>query len=251
MTDAPLTLRTLVRGALAAYRADFLRIALAAIAVFVPLGFAETYIEEAVREYGESQEGAIRLALLVATLVSTGAIILGQTFYAGLLDRLVGARLHGQGDITVWAAVRTLPYGRLIAANLAVAVLWVIGLLLFVIPGVVVATLLCIVGPVVNVEGLPVLRALRRSARLVRPRFWLAFFGVTVPLTAEDAIDELVNEVVWDAGILSGLLANGGLAVVVGATVGLFEVILAHELISRYRAFHAQHASPQRSEQAG
>jgi hypothetical protein len=60
-----------------------------------------------------------------------------------------------------------------------------------------------------------------------------------------------VNEVGWDAGILSAILAKSGLAVVIGATVGHSEVILAHELIIRDRAARAGHATPRGGEEAG
>lgn len=131
--------------------------------------------------------------------------------------------------------LRTLPYGRLIPANIIVAIVVEVGFLLLVVPGAIAMTLLAIVGPLINIEGHAVRDALRHSVRLVWPRFWLAFFGITVPLMVEEALGHSITTAVWDEGFATGLLVNAVFALAVGATVGLLEVTLAHALIARDR----------------
>ena len=62
-------------------------------------------------------------------------------------------------------------------------------------PGVVAITLLSVVGPVVMVEGTGAVAALRRSAKLVRPFFWLTFVAVTIPIVVENLLSDAVVSV--------------------------------------------------------
>jgi len=232
---ARLTLRSLVRSALANYRDDFWRIAALAIVVFVPLSLVQTYVEWAAGAYAELGDDSVRIAVLAITLAGTSAAIFGITFFAGALDRMVGAGRFGHEDMPLKVVLRTLPYRRLILANLVVLAVVEVGFLLLVVPGAIAMTLLAIVGPLVNIEGHSVREALRHSVRLVRPRFWLAFFGITVPVMVEEGIEHTLTSHVWDESLLAGFLVNSAFALAVGATVGLLEVTLAHHLIARDR----------------
>jgi len=167
---------------------------------------------------------------------------LALVFYAGLLDRLVGAHLFDHEDPSIRNVLRTLPYRKLIVADIVLVVVTVIGLILLILPGIFVFTLFCIVGPVINIEGHGVMGGFRESARMIRPRFWLAFWVVTVPVIFEVVIEDLVHAVVWERQFLSSLLLNTATAVLILATVGLLEVVLAHELIARKRAQRAADA---------
>ncbi len=231
-TVGPLTLGSLVRRALGAYRAEFLRVAVPAVCVFVPLAVLDAAVDHATDDWQRSEGGAPSLAVLALVLVSTSAGLFGVTFYAGLLEALVGFREFGRPERPVRQVLRTLPYARLILANIVVAVTVVTGLALLVVPGLVAYTLLAIVGPVINIEGLAVRAALRRSVRLIRPRFWLAFSAATVPLLFETWVEGGLHRI-WEVGLLAGIGIHAVFAVVVGATVGLLEVTLAHELIAR------------------
>ncbi len=62
-----------------------------------------------------------------------------------------------------------LPLGRLVAADVVLAIATLVGLALFVVPGVIVFTLWSLVGPVITIEDRPVGSAFRRSWQLVRP----------------------------------------------------------------------------------
>lgn len=242
-----LTLGSLVRSALATYREDFWRIAGLAVIVFVPLSLVQTFVEWAADAYEEIAGGSVRIAVLAIAFAGTSAAIFGLTFFAGALDRMVGARRFGHEDVPLRQVVRTLPYGRLVTANVVVVLVVEVGFLLLVVPGAVALTLLAIVGPLVNIEGHTVREALRHSVRLIRPRFWLAFFGVTVPVMLEEGFAHSITIAVWDESFVQGFLVNVAFALVVGATIGLLEVTLAHALIAGDRLEREPELTPARA----
>jgi hypothetical protein len=241
----PLSFRLLIRRTLSTYRTDFPLVAGLAVAIFVPLAVAETFIKHGLDDYWEAGGGAGRLAVLVIGLAVTTASLFGVTLYAGVLDHVVGERHYGHEHREMSEILEGLPVVRLMVANFSVALIVVLGYLVLVVPGLILMTLLAIVGPLVNIERHTVREAMRHSVRLVRPRFWLAFFGVTVPLTFEHALGHALNEMAWADSIAAGLITNALLALLVGALVGIVEVTLAHELISRDRASHEPAAGAQ------
>ncbi len=234
-----LNLRLVVRKAATTYRERFWRVALPAICVLVPASAIESLVDGVRSDHEGGTEGVLETLLTVASATGGIATTLALVFYAGLLDRLVGAHLYGHEDPNIRTVLRSLPYRKLIVADLLLVFLTLVGLILLVVPGLLVFTLFCIVGPVINIEGYGVFRGFREAARLVRPRFGLAFLAVTVPVLIEIAIEEGIHATVWEHEFLSSLVLNSALAVVVLATVGLFEVVFAHELIARDRARRA------------
>lgn len=229
-----LTLGQVLRGALATYRDRFWVVAGTAVVVFGPAAAATTaatlWAEERVRGDGAATLlwGALVLAaLLVASL--------GLTFYAGLLDRVVGAHRFGHEHHPLGRVLRTLPYGRLIGADLALAGL-VSLVSVLVLPGLVVFTLLALTGPVITIENRGVLGAFRRSAALIRRRFWLTATAVTLPVLIEHAVVHEVAHLLEGASPAAAFAVAALLGASLLALVALIEVTLAHELIARQRA---------------
>ena len=64
-------------------------------------------------------------------------------------------------------------------------------MLALLVPGLIAAVLLGVVGPLIVIEDLRVWPALRRSAQLVRPHFLMTFLLVFVPLRVEESLLEL------------------------------------------------------------
>src|SRR5262245_32031930 len=229
--EPPLSLELVLRKALATYRARFWRVAVPAVVIFVPLAVLDIYAEYAAEGYTD-ESGTGGVIVLVLSLAGLSGLLLGSVIYSGLLDSLVGAHHFGRPDTSVAEVLRALPYLSLIAANLLVTALVVAGFSLLVAPGLILLTLFGVCGPLIIIERHGALSALRHSARLVRPHFWLAFVAIVVPFVWETTIEDLMLSV-WDSSLLFGILAAVGLSVVVGTTVGLIEVVLAHELIAR------------------
>src|SRR4029079_13461208 len=86
---------------------------------------------------------------------------------AAMLDAVVGHHLHGHERAHVWRVLRRLAWGRLLAADVILVAATTVGAALFVVPGVIVFTLFCLVGPLINIEQIGVAAAFRRSAALV------------------------------------------------------------------------------------
>lgn len=175
---------------------------------------------------------------LIADLTASGLSLLGAVFLSGFLTKLVGGSLHNDSNgrpdngITIKTVLRTLPWGRLIGADLLVATLVVIGLLLLVIPGLIVFNLLALVGPVIEVENRKIIAAVRRSIHLVRGHFWSVALLATLPVAIAGEIETLAPspDDFWQ--FLKVLAIRGlgeGLA---EAVIGLILVQLTYRLLT-------------------
>ena len=174
----------------------------------------------------------VPLAILGA-LSASGVSILGTVFLSGFLCRLVGETEHGKESTSVRRVLHTLPWFRLVWADILVALLVVIGLIALVIPGLVAINLLAVVGPVIEIEDKPVIAALRRSAHLIRKHFWKVALLATLPVMLASEIDNIGPDHPTTAGAILEVLAIRGLAeAVVEAGIGLMLVELAYRLIA-------------------
>jgi len=231
----PLRLHALFRQALATYRATFLRLACVAIVVFLLPALATTALNEWSQR---NQDAAARLVVLLAIVgpIEFCITAIGTTSYSGFLDQLVGEDQHGHEPRSLGEVLRSLPYLRLIGASFLVLLTTTVSGLLLVVPGVLMYTLLCLTGPLINIERLGIFAALRRSTRLVWPRFWFVFCAVTVPVIAETGLETGIEYLLHGQPWLEVLIASGVLALTILTIVSLIEVSLAHELVVRDRA---------------
>lgn len=152
---------------------------LAAI-VFVPVGLIHALtvgaeigsfdVDELVEVFAA---GAAVLALVVTGL-------LGEVFYTGAVAVSL-THSRDEEPPSLREIARTVDYGRLIAIDLIYGALVAVGLLLFVVPGVLVFVWLALAAPVVEIEHRGVRDALLRSVRLIRGRFWMAL-AVLAPI---------------------------------------------------------------------
>lgn len=168
----------------------------------------------------------------VSGVVFLGVSTLGLTFYSGMLERLVGALERNQTPQPVSQVLATLPWLRLLGAEVLLVLLSAFAALFFIIPGLVVGTLTALVGPVINLSDSTIKDAFRRSIRLVRPHFWLVFVMVTVPLTLEHEFVVLIADLVPHEAVGVEFLTNFVLGALFGLALGLIEVSLAERLIS-------------------
>ena len=235
--------RDVIRAALRTFRERFWRVAGTAFVVFGTVAAIDAVATVFIVEHASRPLGATAASIGAAVLSMAGVVV-----YAGILDKVVGAHLHGHPDLSLGEITRVLPLGRLVAADALLAVLTVAGLLLFVVPGIVVFTFWSLVGPVITIEDRAVSAAFRRSWRIVRPCFWLTFFLVTLPLQVEQAVLHAIHYAeLYDHPAVPAFLVNGLLGMVIGSLVGLVEVVLAYDLIARVPrgdVARAEHAAP-------
>jgi len=222
--------RDVVGPALRTYRERFWRVAGTAFVVFGIVAAVDAFATVLVVDRHVSRPfGAAITSAASAVFAMAGVVI-----YAGILDKVVGAHLHGHPDISLREIRRVLPLGRLAAADVVLAVVTLVALAVFVVPGMIVFTLFSLVGPVITIEDRSVGSALRRSWQLVRPHFWLTVCLVTIPLQVEQAVLHAIHYTdLFEHPLLPALLLNGLLGMVIGSIVGLLEVVLAYDLIAR------------------
>ena len=138
-----------------------------AVLVFVPVGLAEAIpVEIDVNEVSPVQG----VELFAFFLTELAIIFAGVIFYGGAAGSLMMERLRGRRT-PLLSLLRQLPYGRLAALNFIVTLGFLLGFLLFVVPGVVFFTWFSLAMPAAGIEHRGVLSAMRRSRSLVRGRF--------------------------------------------------------------------------------
>ena len=149
----------------------------------------------------------------VAGTLVFGASTLGLTFYSGMLERLVGSVERNEPAQPVGKVLRTLPWGRLLVAELILVVIGAVAALLLFVPGLIVDTLFALVGPLINLLDASIPDAFRRSVKVVLPHF------------------VLVAELIPNEKIFLVFLSNFVLGDLCGMAIGLMEVTLAERLV--------------------
>jgi hypothetical protein len=212
------------------YRERFWRVAGTAFVVFGIIAAVDAIATVLVVDRHVSRPAGAAITSTIAGVLAMGGVVV----YAGVLDKVVGAHLHGHPDVALRQIWKVLPLGRLVAADVLLALATLVGLALLVVPGIVLFTLWSLVGPVITIEGRSVFAAFRRSWQLVRRSFWLTLFLVTLPLQVEQAALHAIHYAeLFDHPAIPAFLLNGLLGSVIGSVVGLVEVVLAYDLIAR------------------
>jgi hypothetical protein len=183
----------------------------------------------------------------IAGVITEGIGLLGTVFLSGFLCRLTGRADRGGDPVTIGHVLRTLPWARLVAADLLVVVLTVAGLLALVVPGLIIVTLLTVVGPVIEIEDRSVRRALRRSARLVRPYFWRVALLATVPIIVVSQLESAGPEPTGAPEIAEVLAVRGVVGGLAEAVISLILVQLCYRLIALDTVAAASRAAPHRA----
>ena len=225
--------RTILRESFATYRRRFGRVAGCALALLVPLAVLDTAAvyaaDRALDDFGDIPEWILFFGLLTGLLSALGGV-----FYAGLIDRVVAADQRGHPEYSIREVLETLPYKRLIGADILLVVMTTVGLFLLIVPGVLAFTFFCLVGPLIVSEEIGVRAAFRRCAALVRKHFWMTLMLVSIPLGLEHVLVEAVEHMDFEHEFLVVVTFHAALAVTLIALVALVEVTLTYELAGRH-----------------
>jgi hypothetical protein len=168
---------------------------LLAVAVFVPLGLLDALATEVSVDSLDLAHGLEILAVIATTAAVTVTGLLGEVFYSGTVAIYL-THPEGEKPPGVREIARRLEYRRLILVDIAYVAAVIVGLLLFVIPGILVFVWFALAGPVVEIEGRTVRGALTRSLSLVRGNFWLVFLVMAPVELVGDGVTELIAELV-------------------------------------------------------
>lgn len=191
---------------------------LAAVVIFVPVGLLEA-LDHELEEPLSDPEGlgfGDLIEIVVAAFVFGAGSLLGDVLYAGVVAAVaIAVRTQHEGSLR--ELLEGLPVLRLIAVDLLLGLVVVIGFLLLIVPGLVFLTWFALVAPVVKVEHPTIRAAFRRSRELVRGHFWLVFaFVIPIVIGAEvvsglaqSGVVELLGETFvgdWAGASLADLL---------------------------------------------
>jgi hypothetical protein len=169
-------------------------------------------------------------SVIGAVLFASSA--LGLTFYAGMLERLVGSVERNEPAQPVLSVLRTLPWGRLLIAEGILVLFSAAASVLLILPGLIVGTLFALVGPLINLLDSSVPNAFKRSLQLVWPHFMLVFLLITLPLALEHEIVVFVAELIPHEHIWAVFLTTFALGDLFGMALGLMEVSMAERLVT-------------------
>jgi hypothetical protein len=219
--------RPVLAAAVRTYRRRFGVIVAAALVVFGVSALVDV-ITDVLADEARGNPGLVAFLLMVA-----GLAVFGTEFFAGLMDRVAGQEERGHPAQPLGQILRTLPYGRLIVADVFLALGTLVFSIALLVPGMIFFTFYSLVGPALVMEDRKVRSAFRRSRQLVRGHFWLVLLLVTLPLFFEENVVHGVVEAFEDLGVLAVFVVNTLAGAAVGSIVAVVEVTLAHRLAIR------------------
>ncbi|HET6831569.1 MAG TPA: hypothetical protein VFH44_09500 [Solirubrobacterales bacterium] len=236
--DEPLHIRPLIRQIADGYRHSWKLLLVTGLLVFGAIGLVSA-IDPLDGEAIEDWSGGELVGLVLLIIAQVSIPLLGDVFYSGIVaageERRRSGVSHGLGDVA-----RRLPYRSLILADLLLFGLIVAGLVALVVPAFIVLTWFALIAPLIEIEGLGVRAAFRRSRALVRPHFWRVA-GVVIPLAFLQAVLEGIGDSFghsilgegylgdWLAEVIANLLASPLYALTV---LALYFEITAREAAS-------------------
>lgn len=216
------------RDVLRVYRAHWWLLVPLALVVLLPQAVADAAIGdleiERVHTFGD-------VAKLASIPLAVGINLGGEALYAGIVAAAVLHWRSGKRVRDLGAIARAIPYRRLIALDLLLAVTVAIGFSILLIPGLVAYTYVAISPALVKLQGLTIRRAIAKSVGLVRGNFWrtLIFTAAVVLLSdslataLESPLDGLSGELAFNLAIEAALEPFQGLATVLLA-ISLLEL---------------------------
>lgn len=185
---------------------------LLALVVFIPLGLVHAITLST--EIGSLDlDGALHvLALLAAVMALAITGLVGEVFYTGAVAISLTHPHEGRPP-SLREIAGMVDYRALIAIDLIYGIMVALGLVFFLVPGILVFVWFGLAAPVVEIEHRSVREAFRRSARLIRGKF-LIVAAVLVPIElVGDTLTNLATTVAHD--LLGDTLLSEWLADVV------------------------------------
>ena len=204
---------------------------LAGLLIFITLGLADVLddeIQEPLSEVDIELTGGQIAAVIAAAVGHSAAALLGDVLYTGIVARAVVSVRHGDHR-SLREIVRTLPYLKLIAADILLAVLVGFGLLALIVPGFLFLAWFALIAPAIELEERGVRDAFRRSRALVRGNTMRVLVLIVPLVLLDDLLSNLVQTkeafgiessflVDWGAAVLTDLLTGPLYALIVVVT---------------------------------
>ena len=204
--------------------------------VFVPLGLIHAIPVHVEAISLDAGSGLRILGAGLALLLLVGIGLIGEVFYAGAVAIALTHPHDGDGKPpSLRQVARMIDYRALIVVDLIFGVLVALGVVAFVVPGILIFVYLGLAAPVVEIEHRGVRAALARSYRLVRGHFWLVFW-VLVPIEiGSDAVIDgatgLAHSLLGDS-LIAGWLTDTATNIVLTPFYAVAAVLLTIDLIA-------------------
>ncbi len=190
---------------------------------------------------------AVLAVLLIAAspgLALLAAIVglVATTLFTGMVVELVADVRDGRRDAGVGQLLSAVTpvLGKLILVAIVAGIGILIGFILIVIPGLILATLWSVAAPVVVLERPPGLRALSRSRELVRGNGWNVFAVILLLVILVGVVGSGIEVAADAAGTAVGLVVR----VIVGILTAPISALAAAVLYFDLRAAHEHAAAP-------
>lgn len=219
-----LRIRAVAAEALAVTRTSWRELLLLGLLLFVPLGLLTALAPGDGIEVERLDDPHLLTAVPLG-IAQVVAPLIGTVLFAGAASSAV-SRHRGHEVDGVLALARKLPYGKLIAADILLVVAMGLGLLAFIVPGVIALVWFCLVAPIIEHEGGTVRHAFGKSRELVRGHFrqvaWLVWPAVLLQSVIEGLAETVAFGTLghgflaeWLASILGNILSDPVFALVV------------------------------------
>jgi hypothetical protein len=170
---------------------------LLALAVFIPLGLLHAITLEAEVGSFSPSVGLQLLATAAAVIAVAATGLIGEVFYTGAVAISLTHSRDGRAP-SLREIAGMVKYKRLIAVDLIYGAMVAVGLVVFVVPGLLAFVWFGLAAPVVEIERRGVREAFARSVRLVRGKFFLVA-SVLVPIEiVGDALTDLATHFAHD-----------------------------------------------------
>jgi len=176
-----------------------------------------------------------------AALVGFAVVLVFELLTTELLaaasEKMVGNDLRGSHLPTLGEFFRNVPWVGLLVGALVYELGVAIGLLLFVVPGVLMFVWGVVSGPVIVAEGCSPIRAPWRSRELVRDSFWtvllVASLGIVLTEVIAGAVGAALDALPHDWALITG---EYFVHVVTTPVLGMGTAVLYYALLDRERA---------------
>jgi hypothetical protein len=232
---SPLSVRTVVRDTVRLSRRHARLLVLLAAILWLPLAVLELagaarglHLDPDHFDHGEALVGFT--VVLVFELLTTELL-------AAASEKLVGSDVRGTHVPTFGEFLRNVPWVGLLIGALVYELGVAIGLLLFIVPGVLMFVWGVVSGPVITAEGCSPIRAPWRSRELVRGSFrtvlLVAFLGFVLTEVIAGAVAAALDALPHDWALITG---EYFVHVVTTPVLGMGTAVLYYALLDREQA---------------
>lgn len=220
----------LLRDTFAVYRTHWKILIPVTMVVLAPQAIGDALVGDIGIDGVESAEDVLKLA---AFPVAIAVNLAGEALLSGIVAAFVIDWRRGGEVSPLREILRRIPYGRLIAIDLILAIGTALGLVLLVVPGVLVFTYMLIAPALIEIEHVTIRESISRSIDLVRGSFWRVFGFALIVFATTDTIAYLLESPIH--GVEGEALFNLAIEGVIEPIVTVAVVILALALIDLHQ----------------